>query len=291
MTYQYSLLQWIFVFYIYCFLGWCFETVVVSVKQKQFVNRGFLRSPMLPIYGFGATMLLHISLPLYHKLVLLFLSSLISATVFEYIVGAVMEKLFKVRYWDYSTHHFQLNGYICMQSSICWGVMGLILARFIHPPVEYIVSTVSNIWLTIFVLAISFLFVSDVVLSVRAALDFARVLEELNKLKEQGAELQKQLTETAKVKLTNMSYRVEEAKGEWTEKIEEAKDEWNEKMEDTKEQLQKRKEEWQVLFDNKMKNLSKSRIRMLRRNPSASSKRYNDILQQIKERIDSGRHG
>ena len=55
MVYDYSLWQWVLVFYLYCFLGWCFESTVVSVQQRHFVNRGFLRGPMLPIYGFGAT--------------------------------------------------------------------------------------------------------------------------------------------------------------------------------------------------------------------------------------------
>ena len=65
MGYSYSAPQWLLVFFLYCVLGWCFETTVVSVKQRHFVNRGFLRGPMLPIYGFGAVLLLHVSLPLY----------------------------------------------------------------------------------------------------------------------------------------------------------------------------------------------------------------------------------
>lgn len=72
MGYSYSAPQWLLVFFLYCVLGWCFESTVVSVKQRHFVNRGFLRGPMLPIYGFGAVILLHVSLPLYDKPVALF---------------------------------------------------------------------------------------------------------------------------------------------------------------------------------------------------------------------------
>ena len=78
-------------------LGWCFESTVVSVGQRRLVNRGFLRGPMLPIYGFGAVILLHVSLPLKQHPVWLYLASMIAATVFEYIVGVVMEKIFKVK--------------------------------------------------------------------------------------------------------------------------------------------------------------------------------------------------
>ncbi len=90
--YSYSAAQWLLVFYLYCMLGWCFESTVVSVGQRRLVNRGFLRGPMLPIYGFGAVILLHVSLPLKQHPVWLYLASMIAATVFEYIVGVVMEK-------------------------------------------------------------------------------------------------------------------------------------------------------------------------------------------------------
>ena len=95
MYYSYSAAQWLLVFYLYCMLGWCFESTVVSVGQRRLVNRGFLRGPMLPIYGFGAVILLHVSLPLKQHPVWLYLASMIAATVFEYIVGVVMEKIFK----------------------------------------------------------------------------------------------------------------------------------------------------------------------------------------------------
>ena len=83
MYYSYSAAQWLLVFYLYCMLGWCFESTVVSVGQRRLVNRGFLRGPMLPIYGFGAVILLHVSLPLKQHPVWLYLASMIAATVFD----------------------------------------------------------------------------------------------------------------------------------------------------------------------------------------------------------------
>ena len=232
MYYDYSVWQWVLVFYLYCFLGWCFESTVVSVQQRHFVNRGFLRGPMLPIYGFGATILLHVSLPLYDKPVALFLASMAAATVFEYIVGVIMEKLFKVKYWDYSTHRFQFQGRICLQSSLCWGFLGLILARVIHPPVEWIVVGLPFAALVIVDILLTAGFASDVVVSVRTALDLAKLLEELDELREQGAALRRELSETALVHLTNLSYRVDEARGEWSEKMDDA----FERLDDMREQ-------------------------------------------------------
>ena len=142
MYYSYSAAQWLLVFYLYCMLGWCFESSVVSVGQRRLVNRGFLRGPMLPIYGFGAVILLHVSLPLKQHPVWLYLASMIAATVFEYIVGVVMEKIFKVKYWDYSKQPFNLNGYICLRFSIAWGLACLFVVKLLHPSVLLVIRLV-----------------------------------------------------------------------------------------------------------------------------------------------------
>ena len=55
--YTYTWYQWLTFFYLYCFFGWIFESTYVSLKQKRFVNRGFLRLPMLPLYGSGAVLM------------------------------------------------------------------------------------------------------------------------------------------------------------------------------------------------------------------------------------------
>ena len=309
MLYDYSAPQWLFVFYAYCFWGWCFESTVVSVQQRRFVNRGFLRGPMLPIYGFGATILLHVSLPLYDRPVELFLASMVAATVFEYVVGVLMETLFKVKYWDYSTHRFQFQGRICLQSSLCWGFLGLILARAIHPPVEAIV-----VWLPFWALIVvdvllSAAFIGDVAVSVRTALDLARVLEELDKLREQGAELREQLSETALVQLTKLSYRVDEARGEWSEKMDEAREQITERVDeareqltervggargqlsDAKEQILARLDEVQRRFDERAEALGRTRKSLLRGNPTARSARYDAVLQRLKKHMDTRDHG
>lgn len=309
MPYDYSAPQWLLVFYAYCFLGWCFESTVVSVQQRRFVNRGFLRGPMLPIYGFGATILLHVSLPLYDRPVELFLASMVAATVFEYVVGVLMETLFKVKYWDYSSHRFQFQGRICLQSSLCWGFLGLILARAIHPPVEAIVVWLPFWGLIVVDVLLSAAFISDVAVSVRTALDLARVLEELDKLREQGAELREQLSETALVQLTKLSYRVDEARGEWSEKMDEAREQLTERVDeareqlnervgdargqlsDAKEQILARLDEVQRRFDERAEALGRTRKSLLRGNPTARSARYDAVLQRLKKHMDTRDHG
>lgn len=298
MVYDYSLLQWMLIFYIYCFLGWCFESTVVSVQQRRFVNRGFLRGPLLPIYGFGATLLLHVSLPLYDHPAALFVASMLTATVFEYIVGAAMEKLFKVKYWDYSSHRFQFRGRICLQSSLCWGLLGLLLARVIHPPVEVLAVGMPSALLAVLVALLTAAFAGDAAVSVRTALDLARLLEELDELREQGAALRQELSQTAMVRLTNLSYRVDEARGEWSEKMDDAREQLSERMDDareqwseTKEQILERLDALQQRFNERAEGLKRTRKSMLRGNPSARSAQYDDVLQRLKRRLDPDKKG
>ena len=327
MLYDYSAWQWLLIFYLYFFLGWCFESTVVSVQQRHFVNRGFLRGPMLPIYGFGATILLHVSLPLYNRPAALFLASMAAATVFEYAVGVIMEKLFKVKYWDYSEHRFQFQGRICLQSSLCWGFLGLILARVIHPPVEWIVAGLPFVLLIVVDILFTAAFAGDVAVSVRTALDLAKLLEELDELRAQGAQLRQELSESALVRLTNLSYRVDEARGEFAERmddareklgdmresagdaydqltetakvqltnlsyrVDEARGEFAEKADDVKEQILARLDELRRRFDTRADSLGRTRKSMLRGNPTARSPQYDDVLQQLKKELDTHKRG
>lgn len=120
-------------------------TCYVSACRRQWVNRGFLHGPLLPIYGSGATIILFVTLPVEQDLRLVFLLGMIAATVLEYVTGAVMERLFKVRYWDYSHHRFNLNGHICLTSSLAWGFFSILLVRFIHPPIAGLLADVPGL--------------------------------------------------------------------------------------------------------------------------------------------------
>ena len=85
--YTYPWYHWITFFYLYCFFGWIFESTYVSLKERHFVNRGFLRLPMLPLYGTGAVMMLWVSLPVKDNLFLVYLFGVIAATILEYVTG------------------------------------------------------------------------------------------------------------------------------------------------------------------------------------------------------------
>ena len=171
--------QWVLLFFFYCFCGWGWESCYVSACKRQWVNRGFLHGPLLPIYGSGAIIILFVTLPVEQDLRLVFLLGMIAATVLEYVTGAVMERLFKVRYWDYSHHRFNLNGHICLTSSLAWGFFSILLVRFIHPPIAALLGDVPSWLVDPLALVITVAFTVDVVRSVQEALDLREVLTRL----------------------------------------------------------------------------------------------------------------
>ena len=213
--YTYAWYHWLTFFYIYCFFGWIFESVYVSVKTRHFVNRGFLRLPMLPLYGTGAVMMLWVSLPVKNNLFLVYVSGFFAATLLEYVTGYVMERLFKVRYWDYSNQKFNLNGYICLTSSMAWGFLTIFMTEIIHRPIERFVLALPQALEWGLLAVISGCFILDTIRSTKEALDLAKALERVSKLRSELEELQVQLALLKDETLQNM----ENAKEEFCEAV------------------------------------------------------------------------
>lgn len=192
---SYSFQQWLLFFYIYCFFGWCFESTYVSLRKHRFVNRGFLHSPLLPIYGSGAVVMLLVTLRIRSYAVLMFFAGMIGATALELVVGLAMEAIFEVKYWDYSNQKFNYKGVICLSSSLCWGLFTVLLNKVIHQPVESFVLGLPAAAVTVTVCVISVIFLCDMVVSVKVALGIRDMLDARVRLKKELGELQEGISE------------------------------------------------------------------------------------------------
>jgi uncharacterized membrane protein len=190
--FTYSMGQWILLFFFYSFCGWVWESCYVSLRQKQWVNRGFLYGPMLPIYGSGAIIILFATLPVQTNLFLVWILGLLAATALEYVTGAVMEQMFKVRYWDYSNQKMNIHGYICLSSSIAWGFFSILLIRFIHPPIARILMRIPDYLIDPFALFLTIFATIDAVKSFQAAMDLKETLIRLSEENETLGALVKQ---------------------------------------------------------------------------------------------------
>lgn len=189
----YTGFQWLFLFYFYCFGGWCFESVFVSLKSRKWVNRGFMRGPFLPLYGTGAIMMLVVSMPFVDNILLTYIAGVIGATALEYVTGVVMEALFKVRYWDYTGKFMNYKGHICLRSSLAWGFFTILMTRVIHQPIEQLMYAMPEKLLHHLTVLLTVYIVADFTLSFKAALDLRDLMVRLVGMKEELMRMQKRL--------------------------------------------------------------------------------------------------
>ena len=315
--YSYTWYQWLTFFYLYCFAGWIFESAYVSILKKRLVNRGFLRLPLLPLYGTGAVMMLWVSLPFEDNLFLVYLSGVVAATILEYVTGWTMERLFKMKYWDYSDQRFNFRGYICLSSSIAWGFLTILLTEVLHPPVARLVQGIPAAADIAGVLILSVFFAEDTVQSVRDALDLGRALEAMTSMKAELDDFQVQLallradaSDRVSEYREDAAQRLAVAREDAAQKLAGAREDAAQKLADAREDAATRVEQLkteamqklgQAMYGDRMSALmarsqeirekrlaiaslmNRRRKNLLLRNPSASSRRFGSALEDIKE--------
>ena len=277
--YTYKIYEWLLFFFFYCFFGWVFESTVVSVSKRRFVKRGFLRGPFIPIYGEGAIMILFVTLPVRENIALIFLMGMIGATVLELAIGALMESIFKVKYWDYSSHKIQYKGYICMSSSLCWGALSVLLIKVIHKPIESLILMLPELAAIILAIGISGYFIYDTVVSIIDAWGMKKILEMITSAKEEMADL-----------LMQLEIKKEITREQWIVRKQELKM----RLEDLqlgpdREPLRVRLREAIAEHEVLEQKLNAGKNRILKRNPSASSKKFADALASLKEYMEENR--
>jgi len=94
------------IFYICSFVGYFMEVFWVFLGSKKIVNRGFLCGPVIPIYGFGALLILLTLFRYYEDPVVVFVFGVIITSALEYFVSFLLEKIFHNKWWDYSSEKF-----------------------------------------------------------------------------------------------------------------------------------------------------------------------------------------
>lgn len=137
----------LFLYFIaYSFLGWCVETTYCCICERRWVARGFLYGPICPIYGVGVLLMILFFAPLAGNLVVFYVTATVVMSAWEYLVGWFLETTTHIKYWDYSDKPFNLKGRVCLQISLCWGVLSYITIFWIHPQVAALFARIP-IWL------------------------------------------------------------------------------------------------------------------------------------------------
>ena len=152
-------------FIIYSFIGWCLEVTCKLFQYKRFINRGFLIGPLCTIYGYGVLAIVFLIGKDTSDMLAVFLKAIFVCSLLEYFTSYFMEKMFNAKWWDYSTKKFNLNGRICLDTMIPFGILGCLVVYIIHPFVISLVNLIPNTLLNVIASAILILFIVDNVIS------------------------------------------------------------------------------------------------------------------------------
>lgn len=304
---SYSLTQWILFFFVYGFAGWIWECFLVSAKyiwkekQWKFFNRGFLHGPFIPIYGFAAVTILLTTIRLRENICVVYLVGALTATLFELVTGTVMEKLFKVKYWDYSNLPLNYHGHICLFVSLFWGLFSVLLVAVVHVPVENFLMRMPVIACEIVAFVLVAVFMHDVTVSFNEAMDLREILESLSENNETMKRIEQRIARIAayvpvsdkedwsSVKSTvkeNLANNVERFRWQNEERINRLKESLQrleyDALPERGEFLEKLERHRKRILEKSSKQFLRAR-RQLRRNPGVKSAKYQATLDQLKD--------
>lgn len=140
--------------------------VCVSLWNKhKFINRGFLIGPYCPIYGWGCLAIIIIVGQNTSDILSVFLKSILICSLLEYFTSYFMEKIYNVRWWDYSNKKFNINGRICLETMIPFGLLASLIIYVLHPAVIKLVNLLSSETLVIIASILFVIYIIDNIVS------------------------------------------------------------------------------------------------------------------------------
>lgn len=154
-------------FMIYSVLGWILESSCTVIVTKKFSNRGFLMGTYCPIYGVGVILILSLLKRYQSEPLVLFVMSIVICSLLEYTTSFLMEKIFKNRWWDYSNKKFNINGRICLETMIPFGLIGTFIFYGLNPFIFNILLSMPKIIVISIAIVLFIIFITDVIISLK----------------------------------------------------------------------------------------------------------------------------
>ena len=244
-------LEYLFLwFLLYAFIGWVYESVLVSVSERRWVNRGFLNGPLCPIYGCGAVLAI-VLLHDFTNPIEIFLISSFGASILEYITSWGMEKLFHARWWDYSKRKF---------NAIVFGFGGVLIIDVVQPQVERLTAMIPLLAVHVICAVAAIVVIIDTIVTVVGIVGLS---ERLAKFSEAVQD------------------RAEKAGDSWQW----GKEEFREKMHDLSELSQERVANMRQLVSSALNWQQRRMIRSFPRMRSTDSTKYSKIMETVREML------
>lgn len=290
------LYRFMWIFFIYAFLGWCTEVSYAALVTGKFVNRGFLNGPVCPIYGFGVVIVLSCLTPLADNLLILFLGSVLLTSVLEWLTGFVLEKLFHQRWWDYSDEPFNLSGYICLRFSIAWGFACMFVVKLLHPTVLLFIRIIPQALGVVLLVLLGAVMAVDLAATVSAIVKLNHRLEQLDemaaKIKEVSNEFGENLADRVldavergadwKEDMDELAFRLAERRAELADEREEREQRREELLAQARLQL----EEWHASMQELLVRESFGHRRLLKAFPRLRSIDHQSAQERLRRRME-----
>lgn len=291
----------VYCFIIFGFMGWIWETTKVSLEMKAFVNRGFLTGPIIPIYGFGGTIVYLILSPIQKYGILVFLCGMSIATVLEYITAVVMEHIFHAKWWDYSDYRIHFQGRICLCASLLWGILSIMDVYVFGPFMEDLISIIPRVQGEMVGSIILMLLSVDFVVTIVCALQLTKIANGLGALRDELVtylvsttlfEKKEELKEyMANVSISGIRERSFGAINELTKKFQlriakdiQDEEEQNRRVIRFREEVEAKFKSFFLRYKQKIEKGNLVHKRLLRAFPDFKLKARPNLLEDIKER-------
>lgn len=144
--------------------GYYYEYIFYYFNDGYFSHQGGNYLPWINIYAYGALMIILLTKKIKKNPLLVFLISVISTGILEYLTGFILYEIFDVRYWNYNTEILNfgnISGYVCLRSVLFFGVSGLLLIYGIVPFCIYLSKKINKETFLAFSLVLCFFFLVD----------------------------------------------------------------------------------------------------------------------------------
>ena len=189
-------IKYFILFFVYSIIGFFAETIFCLIKTKKLMDRGFLIGPYLPIYGFGALISIVYLTQYKDNIFTVFLLGVILCSILEYITSYIMEKLFKARWWDYSNKAFNLNGRICGENSLLFGMGAVAVIYLSQPLLDSLLNRIEPNVLIITSIILLIVLLVDLITSFNVITKVRKTITNLEVRKDSTNEISKLVKET-----------------------------------------------------------------------------------------------
>jgi uncharacterized membrane protein len=183
------------------------ESVFVSILNKKIVNRGFLIGPYCPIYGVGSLLIIIYLTQYKSDVFAIFILGMVICAFIEYVTSYLMEVIFKARWWDYSNYKMNLNGRICLQNVVLFGLGGIVIIYILEPLINSLLIKMDNNLMMLITIILLIIYAVDTIISFNIVKKLQVNLNKIEIRKDSTQELKNLVNEVISVKNLNFLQR------------------------------------------------------------------------------------